>query len=184
VAELARHLVFAEPGNRAARELEADALEQLGYQSESGIWRNYYLAGARELREGVTEVSDTQARGREVARALPTEMLFDAMGSRLNGPRAADTRIVVNWRFTDLEQDWKMTIENGALSTLLGTQADDADATITLTRNAIDALLFGGPEGLAALAPGELEISGSDEKLGELLGLFDRPDPGFEIVAP
>jgi alkyl sulfatase BDS1-like metallo-beta-lactamase superfamily hydrolase len=184
VAELTRHLVFAEPGNREARELEADALEQLGYLSESGIWRNYYLAGAHELREGVTEISDPQARGRDVARALPVEMLFDAMGSRLNGPRAADIRVVVNWRFTDLEQDWTMTIENGALSTVLASQAEDADATITLTRGAIDALLFGGPEGLASLAPGELEVSGSNEKLGELLGLFERPDPGFEIVAP
>jgi alkyl sulfatase BDS1-like metallo-beta-lactamase superfamily hydrolase len=184
VAELTRHLVFADPASEPARELEADALEQLGYRSESAIWRNYYLAGAQELREGVAEVRDLAARGRDVARILPVDMLFDAMGARVNGPRAAESRIVVNWRFTDLEQDWTMTIENGALSTVLGRHAGDADATITLTRGAMDAMLFGGPEGLAQLPPGELEISGSNEKLGALLGLFERPEPGFAIVTP
>ena len=53
VAQIMNHVVFAEPNNQAARELEADALEQLGYQAESGIWRNHYLTGAFELRNGV-----------------------------------------------------------------------------------------------------------------------------------
>lgn len=184
VAELTRHLVFAEPERRDARELEADALEQLGYQSESGVWRNIYLAGAKELREGVSEVLNPERAGRDVASALTIEMAFDAMAARLNGPRAADRRLAVDWRFTDLDEDWTMTISNGALSAVRGGHADDADAGITLTRAAFDALLLGGPEGLAEISPGEVEISGDGEKLVELLGLFDTPDPGFEIVAP
>jgi alkyl sulfatase BDS1-like metallo-beta-lactamase superfamily hydrolase len=183
-AQLAGHLVFADPENRAARELEADALEQLGYRAESAIWRNYLLAGARELREGVRGVRDTQASGRDVARSLPLEQLFDAMGARLNGPRASGQRIVVNWRFTDLNEEWAVTIENGALSASAGRPSTEVDVMIALTRSALDTLLLDGPEAAAAIPPGELEVTGDAEKLGQFLGLFDRPDPGFEIVAP
>jgi alkyl sulfatase BDS1-like metallo-beta-lactamase superfamily hydrolase len=184
-AELASRVVFAEPERGAARELEADALEQMGYQAESAIWRNYLLAGAEELRAGVQETRDSVQSGHGVASSLPVEMVFDAMGARLDGPRAAETRIVVNWDFTDIGQRWVMTVENGALSTVSGRQASDADATITLTRGALDALIRGGPEAAGAeFAAGRIQISGEGEKLGELLGLFEPPDPGFEIVRP
>jgi len=183
-AELSSHLVFADPANRDARELEADALEQLGYHSESGIWRNYYLAGALELRAGVQGGRDIESSGRDVARALPLEMLFDAMGARVNGPRAATSSIVVNWRFTDLDEDWAMTIANGALSTVCGRHDPGADATLTLTRRALDTLLLDGPEAAGTIPRGGLEVSGDGEKLGELLGLFDPPNPRFELVAP
>ena len=132
----------------------------------------------------MTRVRDTVAAGRDVAAALPIEMVFDAMGSRLNGPPAAGTRIVVNWRFSDLGEDWAMTIENGALSAVRGRHSDLADAAITLTRAALDALLLDGPQGLAAIPSGDVEVSGDGERLIELLGLFDAPDPGFELVAP
>ena len=184
-AELAHHLVFAEPENREAAELEADALERLGFAAESAIWRNYLLAGAKELRDGVQPSRSTEAAGADVARSLPVEMVFDAMGVRLNGPRAAAVRLVVNWDFTDLGSRWTMTVENGALSTVEGRLADDADATIELTRDALHALVMGGPEAAGKeFEAGRIKISGEGEKLGELLGLFDPPDPGFEIVRP
>ena len=47
-----RHLVFADPTHTEARELQAAALEQLGYGAENGTWRNFYLTGALELRGG------------------------------------------------------------------------------------------------------------------------------------
>jgi alkyl sulfatase BDS1-like metallo-beta-lactamase superfamily hydrolase len=184
-AELAHHVVFAEPENREAAELEAEALERLGFSAESAIWRNYLLAGAKELRDGVQESRSTEAAGADVARSLPVEMVFDAMGVRLNGPRAAGTRLVVNWDFTDLGSRWTMTVENGALSTVEGRLVEDADATIELTRDALHALIMGGPDAAGEeFAAGRIKVSGEGEKLGELLGLFDRPAPGFEIVRP
>ncbi len=185
VAELTHHLVFAEPENVEARELQADALEQMGYQAESAIWRNYLLTGALELREGKQEQRDTVAAGRDVATSLPVDMVFDAMGARLNGPRAWDTLIVVNWDFTDIGEQWVMTIENGALSTVTGRLSDSADATIKLTRGALDALILDGPEAAGEeFAAGRIAIEGEGEKLAELLGLFDFPDPAFAIVTP
>jgi alkyl sulfatase BDS1-like metallo-beta-lactamase superfamily hydrolase len=43
VAEVVNHVVFAEPENTAARELQAETLEQLGYGAENATWRNFFL---------------------------------------------------------------------------------------------------------------------------------------------
>jgi len=184
-AELAHHLVFADPERAEARELEADALEQLGYQSESAIWRNYLLTGALELRSGAQETREVVAAGRDVARNLPVDMVFDAMGSRLNGPRAAGRRMVVNWDFTDIGERWVMTVENAALSTVAGRLDDDADVTIRLTRDALDALILGGPgAAVKKYVTRQIKLSGKRRKLGELISLFEEPELGFDVVAP
>lgn len=184
-AELAHHLVFADPERAEARQLEADALEQLGYQSESAIWRNYLLTGALELRDGVQETREVIAAGRDIARNLPVGLVFDAMGSRLHGPKAVGKRLVVNWDFTDIGERWVMTVENAALSTVEGRLDDDADVTISLTRGALDALILGGPGAAAKkYVTRQIKLSGKRRKLGELLSLFEEPDLGFDVVTP
>lgn len=88
VAQAVSHLVFAEPDNRAARELLADTFEQLGYAAESSTWRNAYLFGAQELRQGMPKAPPRAAMPRETLAALRTEQLWDVLGVRLNGPGA------------------------------------------------------------------------------------------------
>ena len=56
VAQAVSHLVFADPDNQAARAMLADTFEQLGYAAESSTWRNAYLFGAQELRQGMPKV--------------------------------------------------------------------------------------------------------------------------------
>jgi alkyl sulfatase BDS1-like metallo-beta-lactamase superfamily hydrolase len=201
--ELSAHAVFAGSGtaeegsaeapgfdahapdvDAQARELNAQALEQLGYQSESAVWRNLYLTGAHELRHGPPPAP----RGRrvasaDVARALSIEQLWDAMATRLDGPRAWDAQIAVGWVFADVGERWTVRVQNGAMSAL-PRLADDAQATVTLTRAAFDAILLGEGDGAALFASGEIAIEGDGAKLGELLGLLDEGDPSFAIVTP
>jgi alkyl sulfatase BDS1-like metallo-beta-lactamase superfamily hydrolase len=195
VAELCSHAVFADPTHEGARELHAEALEQLGYQSESAVWRNLYLVGAHELRDGpppappIGDRGDRRSASRrvasaDVARALSIEQLWDAMGARLDGPRAWDTQIVLAWDFTDVEELWTVTVENGALSTVRGRLAADAHATVRLTRLAFDAILLGEGDGAALFASGAIAVAGDGAKLGEFLGLLDEGDPVFPIVTP
>src|SRR5690606_12746679 len=101
VAQVMYHVVFADPANRAARELCADALEQLGYQAESATWRNAYLYGARELRGGVMQLPPRPILSPDLIRAVTTDTFFDFMAVRLNAERAAGKRFVIDWRFTD-----------------------------------------------------------------------------------
>ncbi len=105
VAQAVSHLVFAEPDNQAARAMLADTFEQLGYASESSTWRNAYLFGAQELRQGMPKAPPRSTMPRETLAALRTEQLWDVLGVRLNGPKAEGKRIVLNWNFTDTERD-------------------------------------------------------------------------------
>ena len=185
VVEVCSHAVFADPTHAQARELHAEALEQLGYQSESAVWRNLYLVGAHELRHGPPPAP----RGRrvasaDVARALSIEQLWDAMGVRLDGPRAWGAQIVLAWDFTDVGERWTVTVENGALSAVQDRLASDAHATVTLTRVAFDAILLGEGDGQALFSSGALAVAGDGAKLGEFLGLLDEGDPVFAIVTP
>jgi linear primary-alkylsulfatase len=184
-AELCSHAVFAEPASAPARDLHARALEQLGYQSESAVWRNLYLVGAHELRHGPPPApSGRRVASADVARALSIEQLFDAIGARLDGPRAWDAHIVLAWSFTDVGELWTVTVQHGALSAISGRLAPDAHATITLTRAAFDAILLGEGDGAALFASGAIAVAGDGAKLGELLWLLDEGDPAFAIVTP
>ncbi len=175
----------AEAGNAEARELQASALEQLGYQSESAVWRNLYLVGAHELREG----PPPPPRGRrvasaDVAKALSLEQLWDAMGARLDGPRAWEETIKLAWDFTDVGERWSVTVENGALSAIRDRLVEDCHAKVTLTRAALDAILLGEGDGVQLFASGAIAVEGDGAKLGEFLGLLDEGDPVFAIVTP
>ena len=92
VAQVVSKVVYADPNNKAARELEADAFEQLGYHAESGPWRNAYLTGAQELRNGVKIKPTPKTASPDAVRAMSTEMIFDYLGVHLNGVRAANAR--------------------------------------------------------------------------------------------
>ncbi len=184
VAQVVNHLVFAEPDNEAARELQAEALEQLGYQAESGPWRNFYLTGAKELRDGVIDLGAPKTTSPDVIKATPLDMFFDLLAVRLNGPRAAGTTLVLNADFTDTGEQYVLAVENGVLNYSKGKQADDADATLTLTRSALDEVILGEAKVANKLASGEAKIDGNAEKLAEFLSLLDTFEFWFNIVTP
>lgn len=184
VAQVVNHLVFAEPENEAARALQADALEQLGYQAESGPWRNFYLSAAQELRLGVVDHGAPSASNPDVIHATPLEMFFDLLAVRLNGPRAAGKVITLNARFTDIGEEYLLAVENGVLHYAKGRQADNADATLTMTRAALDAVILGEATLQETMASGNAQIEGNPAKLVEFLSLLDNFEFWFNIVTP
>jgi alkyl sulfatase BDS1-like metallo-beta-lactamase superfamily hydrolase len=182
VAEVVNHVVFADPDNREARELQADALEQLGYGAENATWRNFFLMGARELREGILG-TPTDPAAPDILAQLSVEQILDAMAIRLDGPRAWEVRLRINWQVTDPDDPHLIELENGVLNHRPG-HDPEADATLVIERRALNEML-GKEADLAELATsGRLRVEGDGEKLGELLGLLDEPDPGFAIVTP
>lgn len=183
VAELVNHLVFAEPENRAARELQADALEQLGYGAENATWRNFFLMGAKELREGVAGTPTATAPPDVLAR-LTISQLLDAMAIRLNGPRAWDQHLRIDWRVTDPDAQHRITVQNGVLRHKPGNHEPAADAALIVEREALNQLLLKTADIAELAESGRLRVEGDGVKLGELLGLLDEPDPGFAIVTP
>ena len=181
---MVNHLVFAEPDNREARELQADALEQLGYQAESGPWRNFYLTGAMELREGVKPIGQAKTAGADVIGAMDVSMLFDFMAVRLNGPEAGGRSLSIGINLTDTAQEYLLYLENGVLNHSSGRREGPPDAALTLTRDDLDLILSKSPEAQQRLASGEVKVEGAMEKLGELFSLMTQFDPWFNIVTP
>ena len=182
VAQIMNTVVFAEPDNREAKELEADALEQLGYQAESGVWRNSYLQAASELRNGLASMPANA--GADMIKAMPMDLYFDYMGILLNGPKADGKYIVLNWEFTD-GQKWVLTLENSVL-TYVGPerQSSAAHATLQLARATLDEITLGKLTWQNAISLGLVEVQGDASKLFELLGLLEPFELGFNIMTP
>jgi len=183
VAQVLNQLVFAEPENHEARELEADALEQLGYQSESSTWRNAYLEAAQELR-GVQPPFNRWRVNADLIRSMSLEDFFDFLGVRLNGTRAEGRTIVINWHFSDLKQDYVLNLENSALTALANRRAEHADVNVALDRPTLDALALQQTTFPEAVAAGRIRLEGNPAKLAELFSLLDRFSPDFPVVTP
>jgi alkyl sulfatase BDS1-like metallo-beta-lactamase superfamily hydrolase len=184
IAQALSHLVFAEPDNAAARALLADTFEQLGYLSESSTWRNAYLFGAQELREGIPTAPPRPPMPRETVAALRTGQLWDMLGVRLNGPKAEGKTILLNWKFSDTQEQFVLRLENCALTYTEGAQAANADASFTLPRTLLDEVIARKATFPEAMAAGKISFTGNPMKLGELMALMDEFPRMFEIVEP
>jgi len=184
VAQAVSHLVFAEPDNQAARAMLADTFEQLGYAAESSTWRNAYLFGAQELRQGMPPTPGRPPMARETLAALRTEQLWDVLGVRLNGPKAEGRHIVLNWRFTDTGETFVLNLDNSALTYTEGVQSDKADASFSLARATLDEVIAKQTSFPEAVGAGKIEVGGNPMRLAELMGLMDEFPRMFEIVEP
>ncbi|MGD8512222.1 MAG: alkyl sulfatase dimerization domain-containing protein [Gammaproteobacteria bacterium] len=189
VATVVNHVVFADPTNAEARTLQADALEQLGYQSEGAGWRNSYLAAAYELRHGAPDTQVTQSVNPDTVAGMSFGDVLDFLAVRLDGPRAAGAYLVLNFSFPDLDQSYSVTLENSHLSYVPGKQDPAADATFVLTRKVLDRILLGQATLADAAQAGEAQVTGNPQKFGELMSLMDPLVPQgkgfwFNIVTP
>ncbi len=180
--ELLNHAVFAQPDHAAARDLLADTYEQLGYGSENGTWRDFYLSAATELRDGQFG-TPTETTAPDVIGQLTPSMLFDAIAIRVNGPQAWDEKRSIDVVLTDVDERYRLRLANGVLTYSPRPQKGDADATLTTTRRALPALAMGGlsAEGLAKAG---IELSGDGSVLMRLAAVLDAGDKNFAIVTP
>jgi alkyl sulfatase BDS1-like metallo-beta-lactamase superfamily hydrolase len=185
VAEVVNHVVFAQPDHAGARELQAAALRQLAYGAENATWRNFFLTGAKEL-EDASATAGIGGGGppADLVAGLTVGQIFDGMAIRLDGPRAWDESIAVDWVFRDLDERYAMTVRNGVLTHSVGQRGREPDAVITLDRDALNAIVVGTADVMELLTGQRLVIEGDGAKVGELLGLLDEPDFAFPIVTP
>lgn len=184
VAQVTNNIVFADPSNKEARNLEADALEQMGYQAESGPWRNFYLTGAQELRNGVVKGATPNTASPDTVKAMSPEMFFDYLAVHINGEKAANAQAVFN---IDLGADggkYKLELENGVLNHSADAQASNADASITLNRATLNKIILKEESLKQAEEKGDVQISGNHAKLDEFLGYLDSFDFWFNMVTP
>lgn len=183
VAEVVNHVVFAEPENQAACELQADALEQLGCQSESGPWRNFYLSAAKELRQGIAVLPTPNTASADMVRAMSLELFFDYLGVRLNGDKAGDRRITLNCLFPDLNESYTLMVRHGTLSHRPG-KAAQADATLTIARSDLNDVILGQATIADQITAGATTVEGDASALHDFVALLDTFEFWFNIATP
>ncbi len=176
------HLVFADGGNEAAKALLADTYTQLGYQAESGPWRNFYLSGARELRNGVTGGPAPATGSPDIIRGLPIEKYLDFLAMRLNHPEAADAEITLNFEMPDVGERFVVEIGNGVMNYTMDDRSDEAGASVTLDRAVLDRINLQQQSFPQAIEAGDVQIEGDPQQLTAFLGLLDSFDFWFDIV--
>ncbi|MFE0632130.1 alkyl/aryl-sulfatase [Streptomyces sp. NPDC058864] len=184
VAQVVSHVLFADPGNAEARELQADALTQLGYGSENGTWRNFYLTGALELRHGPVG-TPTVTASPDVISALSLDQLFDSLAIRVDGPAGWDADITIRWNVRSGEPiTWRL--RNGVLTHVTGEgpAAAEPDLEITLEEADLRAVLLGAIPATDLADRAGIQVSGDAGKLAELFAHLTEPDPDFAIVTP
>ncbi len=183
-AMLLNHLVFAEPQNVEGRALLARAYDQLGYQAESGPWRDFYLSGAKELREGAIELAVARTGPIDVVSSMPTGLFFDALATRLNSEKAEGVVSAINFVFVDIGETHVVDIENAVLHHHRAEARSDADATIRLTRELWNRVVTKQTSLQRELLRGDVEVDGNPIKLVQFFGMLDDPTPTFNIVTP
>lgn len=183
VCEVLQHVVNVDPGHMEARALLADALEQLGYQAESGPWRNFYLCGALELRDGLPAGKAVRISA-GMAQGMPLTDLYKAMAVRLNSEAAEQVSLTINLAFTDLAQPHVLEIKRSVLHGWENRQSKTADATLTVSSQHFKQLMLGAADAATLMSAGDLKIDGDAGALAQLPGLFDQFIRRFPIMTP
>ena len=180
VAQVTKELVYADPTNQAARELCADALEQLGYQSESGTWRNAYLTGAMELRQGnLSEFAGKASGGLAVRQAMTTDMILDFIGIATDSAAAKDDDLTINLCITDTGEHFFLKRTSGVLLVYPDAERENADSMLSCTRLQLLGLMMGSEEAVAAV-----HVDGDSTAPVRLVKYITPFSQTFNIVEP
>ena len=183
-AELLNHAVFADPANVSAKALLAKTYDQLGYQAESGPWRDEYLTGAFELRHGAPEEPLPTGLVRGLLAATPIERFLELIAATIDGPAASGKDLVVNIQLTDTDRHFVVVVHNGVMRHRESPPRETANATLRVTRSLLIGILTKQVSFRELLTTEALEFEGSLIDMLALLALLDPPDTTFPIVTP
>lgn len=151
VAQITNTLVYADPENEQAKYLCADALEQLGYQAESGAWRNAYLVAASELRNSTDMYPPSAVTGSgSTAQQMDMQTTLDYMGIMLDSTKLADKSFTINLQVAN-DQNYLLKVHHGVLLYYPDEQDENADITITTKKAGILAIAACNEDGISKL---------------------------------
>lgn len=106
--------------------------------------------------------------------------MFDILAISINGPRAWDLDLAIDISFTDVATNYRVTLRNGVLVYReRDADASTAQATVTLA-NGLRLIAAAAGD----LTSAGLSVSGDQSALAALMGVLDKPDPGFNIITP
>ncbi len=181
-AELLKHVVYVSPGNTDAKNMLAETFDHLGFASESSAWRNFYLTGALELREGPPEKGMSRESLLEMLNQTPIERFLEAMAASLNATKAEGKKLKINLVFSDTKQTFVLRIDNSVMHHAQKSPEKDANATLTLTQPFFLKMVLGQAGGKDLLLSDQTKIDGSTLDLATFFSLLEKAPGNFSIV--
>lgn len=183
VAQVLKNVVMGDPENLTAKNLLADTFEQLGYQAESANWRNIYLFGAEELRNGINKEIPPYDSS-VMFNKIPVYGFLGFLAVKLNGPKAYGKKITINLKVSDTNEEFTLYLENSVLLYKADKQSVNADVSVDVDKLILFEIGNGATSLEQAVATGKLVLSGDQNKFKEFLSLLDQFDPLVNIVTP
>lgn len=183
-AEILNKLVFADPANKAARDALASAYDQIGYQAESGAWRNYYLGAAATLRGTNVPASTSVGRSRSFISAISTAVFFDSLATQFDASKGGGIKGVFQFRFPDTKEAVAVQVSGGVEYPRYGTTDPAPTATITLDRATLNDVMLGAAQFPALMQSGAIRIDGDRMAFLSWFALHPPADPRFNVVVP
>jgi alkyl sulfatase BDS1-like metallo-beta-lactamase superfamily hydrolase len=180
--EILNKLVYAQPDNQAAKDLLADDYEQLGYQNESPSLRNSYLAGAKELRDGIVAVKAAKAGSPDFVRGTTTELFLNYLGIQMDSRKAEGMKFKINLVTPDNGEQFVIEMSNATLTTIAGFQAKDPDLTITIDRRELEDVMIGAAKLADKVAAGKAKMVGNPQGLAQLASTMVKFENWFEVL--
>jgi len=182
-AEILKDAVYADPGNAPAKELLARTFEQMGYMAEAAPWRNFYLTGAFELRNGGPKNAKSLAVLIDMLQQTPIERFLERLAASLDATKAADSNLKINLVISDVNESYTLWIENAVLHFhKLQPPLPEANATLTLTKAFFLKMMTGQAGATDLLFSGDVKVDGSKIDLGRFLLMIGKTPGTFPIV--
>lgn len=184
-AQVLNHVIFAQPDHQEARKLLSRAYTQMGYQAESGPWRDFYLTGAQEMANGSPKAKILATAGNlETLKAVPIDLFFDLIAVRMNGPKAEGVTMTLNFILPDADEKVGVSVDNCVLNYTNGKLLEDVDASVTVNRTHWNELAAGLVSLEDLLNDGRMNVDGEGSKIKDLFALLDDFAIFFNIVEP
>jgi alkyl sulfatase BDS1-like metallo-beta-lactamase superfamily hydrolase len=184
VGEVLNHVVFAEPKNQAARDMLAQAYEQMAYQAESGPWRDIYLSGASELRVDRKTAAQVRLNSKAFIKEVPLEEFMKALTVSIDAEKAEGETLVLNIRFIKLNRNFVLTLRNSVMYYREGPMDESAEVSINLSHEMLVNILIGAVDITDLMTSNDLSIDGSRLRLVKFFSLLSSSDGDFNIVLP
>ncbi|MBL4871648.1 MAG: MBL fold metallo-hydrolase [Robiginitomaculum sp.] len=184
VASVLNKVMFAEPDNEDAAQLLANTYRHLGYAAESGPWRDFYLTGAQELTGPLPKDIPINTVSADMIDNLPLDLFFDLMAVKLNGPKAEGLDMKINFAFTDTGNKAALHLKNSVLNTRMGSQYEDANATIKLARADLNRIMLKQTDFRTLMKSGDIVVDGSLADMDKFMKLQDDFEYWFNIIRP
>jgi alkyl sulfatase BDS1-like metallo-beta-lactamase superfamily hydrolase len=180
--EILNRLVQGEPNNQAAKDLLADAFEQIGYQKENPGLRNSFLAAAYELRNGIPTAAIPDSASPDVVRVMTTGQFLDFLAIRMDGRETTGMQFAMNLVTPDNGEQYAIELSNETLTNIEGFQVPNPDLTLTINRSDLEQVMMGVKTLMAMIEDGTAQVEGDATILAKLGATMVDFDPRFPIM--